>query len=142
MSEGHGEDGARPEWTRVRRRPTASELIRQMAELEASQDADQRRLDEDQLLAVAIGAVVQEQRLWLCWSQDRLAAESGVSVKTLWRVEGGSGEMPSLKTLGKIAKGLQLERSELLQKAEELLEESSAQEPSEPHEEAPALALH
>lgn len=122
---GEGE-GERPVWTRVRRRPQVSELLDELVELEARQDEDQQRLDDDQLYAVAIGAVVQEQRLWLGWPQDRLAEEAGVSVKTIWRLEGGRGDMPSMRCLRRIAAALTLELSELLEQAEQQLDEEAA----------------
>lgn len=133
---GEGE-GERPVWTRVRRRPQVSELLDELVELEARQDEDQQRLDDDQLYAVAIGAVVQEQRLWLGWPQDRLAEEAGVSVKTIWRIEGGRGDMPSMRCLRRIAAALTLELSELLEQAEQQLDEE-AQAPI-PHRSPAAL---
>lgn len=112
MGEGEGEE--RPSWTRVRRRPAVQRV-------ELGED-DQERLDEDALLACAIGAAVLEQRLWLGWSQSRLAEEAGVDEGTISRLERGVYLQPALRTLRKIAWALTLEVSELLELAEEQLD--------------------
>lgn len=123
MSEGQGE---RPSWTRVKRSPRravpVAEALTSLEEMAEACEADQQRVDEDALFACALGAAVQEQRLWLCWSQSRLAAEAGVDEGTVSRLECGRYLQPALRTLRKLAAALCLEVSELMQLAEQLME--------------------
>lgn len=125
---GEGQEG-RPSWTRVKRQPRKAvqeaELLTSLEEMAEAYEADRERVDEDALYSCAIGAAVQEQRLWLGWSQSRLAEVAGVDEGTVSRLECGRYLQPSLKTVRKIAAALELETSELLQLAEERMEESS-----------------
>jgi transcriptional regulator with XRE-family HTH domain len=58
-----------------------------------------------------VGAAIAEQRVRQGWSRERLAAEAGVSLMTVYRVE--TGHLPRVEHLVAIAQVLGLSLDEL-----------------------------
>jgi transcriptional regulator with XRE-family HTH domain len=64
----------------------------------------------------AIGAVVRERRIKLCWSQRSLGQRTGLEQRHVWGIEHGRAGL-SLESLVVIAKPFHLTASELLKLA-------------------------
>lgn len=70
------------------------------------------------MLREDLGDFIKRKRVEAFISQEELALKSGVTVRTIWALEGGSTD-PHFKTLRKIATGLEIDPKEfLVQEAE------------------------